>query len=235
MLQDQIYILLFSRISNSRIFLLASLQIIFMKIASWDQNIFHVVPSLSAITISHDTSHTRVYVYKSFIKYILWLGKTNCSVSYNLITVSCHVSVISTIHHVQKKIFFFLASFTEENFVLTYWWWHFILSDVNFGGAILSNWPFVNSNQTKCLSLTKLHFQIYLLWRYGMMMIMRWKKFLGIKKKTKLPFATMNIFCSLHQNLNLKLPTSNTSIVVIDEVDLLLKLIEVFCLKRVTR
>ena len=96
----------FSCISNSRIFLLASLQIIFMKIASWDQNIFHVVPSLSAITISHDTSHTRVYVYKSFIKYILWLGKTNCSVSYNLITVSCHVSVISTIHHVQKKIFF---------------------------------------------------------------------------------------------------------------------------------
>ena len=169
-------------ISNSRIFILASLQIIFMKIASWDQNIFHVVPSLSAITISHDTSHTRVYVYKSFIKYILWLGKTNCSVSYNLITVSCHVSVISTIHHVQKN-FFFLASFTEENFVLTYWWWHFILSDVNFGGAIFSNWPFVNSNQTKCLSLTKLHFQIYLLWRYGMMMIMRWKKFLGIKKK----------------------------------------------------
>ena len=96
----------FSCISISRIFLLASLQIIFMKIASWDQNIFHVVPSLSAITISHDTSHTRVYVYKSFIKYILWLGKTNCSVSYNLITVSCHVSVISTIHHVQKKFFF---------------------------------------------------------------------------------------------------------------------------------
>ena len=60
------------------------------------------------ITISHDTPHTCVCVcvYKSFIKYILWLGKTNCSVSYNLITVSCHVSVISTIHHVQKKIFF---------------------------------------------------------------------------------------------------------------------------------
>lgn len=32
------------------------------------------------------------------------------------------------------------------------------------------------------------------------------KEILGNQeKKTKLPFATMNIFCSLHQNLNLKL------------------------------
>ena len=129
-----------------------------MKIASWDQNIFHVVPSLSAITISHDTSHTRVYVYKSFIKYILWLGKTNCSVSYNLITVSCHVSVISTIHHVQKKKFFFLASFTEENFVLTYWWWHFILSDVNFGGAIFFKLTFCQFESNEMPILDKIAF-----------------------------------------------------------------------------
>ena len=140
------------------------------------------LPGLSAITISHDTSHTRVYVYKSFIKYILWLGKTNCSVSYNLITVSCHVSVISTIHHVQKKFFSWRASPRKILYLLTddgilyYLMW-------TLGVPFFSNWPFVNSNQTKCLSLTKLHFQIYLLWRYGMMMIMRWKKFLGIKKK----------------------------------------------------
>ena len=144
-------------------------------------------------SLSHMTHHTRVYVcvYKSFIKYILWLGKTNCSVSYNLITVSCHVSVISTIHHVQKKFFSWRASPRKILYLLTddgilYLTW-------TFGVPFFSNWPFVNSNQTKCLSLTKLHFQIYLLWRYGMM-IMRWKKFLGIKKKNEITFATMNIF-----------------------------------------
>ena len=131
-----------------------------------------------------------------------------------------------------KKNFFFLASFTEENFVLTYWWWHFILSDVNFGGAIFSNWPFVNSNQTKCLSLTKLHFQIYLLWRYGMMMIMRWKKFLGIKKK-KLNYLlllwtffapstrTWTWNCFKHKYKYTRWSQST--------------LIEEFCMKRVTR
>ena len=181
-------ILLFSCISISRIFSSISANYLYEDFASWDPwlrpKYFSrtYLPGLSAITISHDTSHTRVYVYKSFIKYILWLGKTNCSVSYNLITVSCHVSVISTIHHVQKIFFSWRASPRKILYLLTddgilyYLMW-------TLGVPFFSNWPFVNSNQTKCLSLTKLHFQIYLLWRYGMMMIMRWKKFLGIKKK----------------------------------------------------
>ena len=167
--------------------------------------LFTYLPGLSAITISHDTSHTRVYVYKSFIKYILWLGKTNCSVSYNLITVSCHVSVISTIHHVQKN-FFFLASFTEENFVLTYWWWHFILSDVNFGGAIFFKLTFCQFESNEMPILDKIAFSNLSIMKIWYDDDNEMKEILGNQeKKTKLPFATMNIFCSLHQNLNLKL------------------------------
>ena len=71
-----------------------------------------------------------------------------------------------------RKILYLLT----DDGILYYLMW-------TLGVPFFSNWPFVNSNQTKCLSLTKLHFQIYLLWRYGMMMIMRWKKFLRIKKK----------------------------------------------------
>ena len=87
-----------------------SANYLYEDFASWDPwlrpKYFSRTYLVCQPSLSHTTHHIHVCVYKSFIKYILWLGKTNCSVSYNLITVSCHVSVISTIHHVQKKIFF---------------------------------------------------------------------------------------------------------------------------------
>ena len=134
-----------------------------------------------------------------------------------------------------KKIFFswrasprkILYLLTDDGILYLTW---------TFGVPFFSNWPFVNSNQTKCLSLTKLHFQIYLLWRYGMMMIMRWKKFLGIKKK-KLNYLLLlwTFFAPSTRTWTWNYLLQTQSIVVIDEVNLLLNLIEVFCLKRVTR
>ena len=61
-------------------------------------------------------------------------------------------------HSSCSKKFFFLASFTEENFVLTYWWWHFILSDVNFGGAIFFKLTFCQFKSNEMPILDKIAF-----------------------------------------------------------------------------
>ena len=61
-------------------------------------------------------------------------------------------------HSSCSKKFFFLASFTEENFVLTYWWWHFILSDVNFGGAIFFKLTFCQFESNEMPILDKIAF-----------------------------------------------------------------------------
>ena len=57
-----------------------------------------------------------------------------------------------------KKNFFSWRASPRKIFVLTYWWWHFILSDVNFGGAIFFKLTFCQFKSNEMPILDKIAF-----------------------------------------------------------------------------